>query len=123
MPVNFYSSPIETYKVLRWIGIIHKQLTDIEICGNTGIHSADEALQHLLAGAKVFQIVSTIYENSHDVIEKILKGIKDWMYKNEFFALEQIHGLICNPDKSETAFEQIHFNSISEQYAQINKTA
>jgi dihydroorotate dehydrogenase (fumarate) len=119
MPVNYYSSPIETYKVLRWVSIIHRQLKDATICSNTGIHSSDEALQHLLAGAKVFEVVSTIYENGPEVIEKIINGIKDWMYKNEFFALGQLHGLIGNPDKEDTAFEKIHYNSISEKYAQI----
>lgn len=114
MPVSYYSTEVETYKTLRWVTIIYKQLKNLPICSSTGIHSAHEAIQHLLAGATAFQTVSTIYKNGPEVIEKILKEIKEWMYENEFMSLDQIRGVITQPT-TETAFEKIHYNKITEE--------
>lgn len=119
IPVNYYSSELETYKVLRWVGTIHKQIDQIDICGSTGIHSSNEALQHLLAGAKVFGIVSTIYKNGPEVISRILQEIKEWMYTKEFSSLKEIRGLACK-HTVETTFEKIHYNKVTEESYQIN---
>lgn len=114
IPVNYYSSAVETYKVLRWVGVIHKQLEDFDICSNTGIHSSHEALQHIVAGAKTFEMVSSIYKNGPSIISKTLKEMSNWMIKNEFYSLNQIRGLVSKP-ATESAFHKIHYNKVTEE--------
>ncbi len=113
LPVNYYSSPIETYKVLRWIGIVHKQISDMTICGSTGIHSANEALQHLLAGATAFQMVSSILNNGHNVIKEVLSDIKRWMMDKEFNTISEFQGYIHKVHES-SMFDSIHYNQLTE---------
>ncbi len=113
LPVNYYSTPIETYKVLRWVGIVHKQIPNIDICGTTGIHSSNEAIQHLLAGATAFQMVSSILNNGPGVIKEVLDNIKRWMMEKEFHSVDEFRGYIHQVHES-SMFDHIHYNQLTE---------
>ena len=114
-PASYYSSPLETYKVLRWINIVAKQV-DIDICGNTGIHTSKEILQHLIAGASAVQMVSSIYQNGPEIIKKSLEEIEDFMFEKQFANLDEMKGFLCKKDKD---FDLMYFNSLTHDKFQL----
>ena len=90
--VPFNLSGPEDYRLaLRFSGLLYDQ-GSADICASNGIHSADQAIQILLAGADVFQVVSTLYLNKVDVIGTILDGIKSWMDKKGYSSLGDFRG-------------------------------
>jgi dihydroorotate dehydrogenase (fumarate) len=111
IPVDYYSTPVETYKVLRWVGVVSPQV-DIDICSSTGIHSHNEAVQHILAGARCFQMVSAIFKKGKDVIGETLKGIEDYMDIKEFRTIDEMSGYMCRL-KRESSFKELHYNNIT----------
>ncbi|PLX68035.1 MAG: dihydroorotate oxidase [Denitrovibrio sp.] len=114
-PADYYSSPNETYKVLRWINIVSEQL-DVELCGNTGIHSSKEVLQHLLAGASAVQMVSSIYKNGPEIIKQTIEEIEQYMFERQFNNLKEMKGFLRSDEKD---FDLMYFNSLTHDRFQL----
>lgn len=114
-PANYYSTPMETYKVLRWINIVSEQV-DIEICGNTGIHTSKEVIQHLLAGASAVQMVSSIYQKGPEVIRQTIEELEQYMFEHQFETVEEMKGFLHT---KETDFNLVYFNSLTHDRFQL----
>lgn len=76
---------------LRFAGLLHGKL-NASICASNGIHTGEDAIETLLAGADVFQAVSTLYRNRVDVINTILKDIEAWMDRKGYADLDAFRG-------------------------------
>jgi len=117
-PVNYYSVPIETYKVLRWINIVSEQL-DLPLCGNTGIHTSQEVIQHILAGASAVQMVSSIYQNGPEHIKKTIEELEDYMFEKQFETIDEMKGFLHSDEKP---FDLMYFNSLTHDKFQLGST-
>jgi dihydroorotate dehydrogenase (fumarate) len=76
---------------LRFVGLLHGKLKG-SICASNGIHTGDDAIEALLAGADVFQAVSTLYRNRVNVIGTVLKDIDAWMDRKGYKDLDAFRG-------------------------------
>ncbi len=76
---------------LRYAGLLHGN-TDASICASRGIHSAEDVIRLLLAGADVVQVVSVVYKNHAKSIADILNGLSEWMDKKEYKTLDDFRG-------------------------------
>jgi len=86
---------------LRFAGLLYNNLKG-SICASNGIHTGEDAIEVLLAGADVFQAVSTLYRNRVDVISAILKDIEAWMDRKGYATLDDFRGKLSvekTPDK------------------------
>jgi dihydroorotate dehydrogenase (fumarate) len=81
----------QIFTVLRWVGILSGQIA-CDISATTGIHSAEDVIKLLLAGAKTVQLVSVLYQKGIKEIEQILKEIKEWMRQHHFNSIDQMRG-------------------------------
>mgnify|MGYP006270381663 FL=1 len=99
-PFNLSSSN-DHRMALRFAGLLHDKVKG-SICASNGIHTGEDAVEVLLAGATVFQAVSTLYRNRIDVIGSILKDIEAWMDRKGYETLEDFRGKLSvekTPDK------------------------
>ncbi|MFW6223913.1 MAG: dihydroorotate dehydrogenase, partial [Spirochaetota bacterium] len=76
---------------MRFTGLLYDNI-DGSICASNGIHQAEDAIELLLAGADVFQVVSTLYQNSIEIIEEINSGISAWMDRKGYRTLDDFRG-------------------------------
>ena len=86
---------------LRFAGLLHNKL-DASICASNGVHTGEDAVEVLLAGADVFQAVSALYRNRMDVIQTILKDLESWMDRKGYASLDDFRGKLSvdkTPDK------------------------
>lgn len=86
---------------LRFVGLLHGKL-NASICASNGIHTGEDAIEVLLAGADVFQAVSTLYRNRLTVITTILEEIETWMDRKGYNNLDDFRGKLSvekTPDK------------------------
>ncbi|MDD3740489.1 MAG: dihydroorotate dehydrogenase-like protein [Bacteroidales bacterium] len=102
---------------LRWVAIIKGLLPDVEISASTGIHSANTAIQQLLAGATSVQICSVLYKKGIKEIQTINNEIKDWMDKNTYNSVNDFRGKLSYANiKDKQSYERFqfikHFTSI-----------
>lgn len=76
---------------LRFAGLLYNVVNG-SICASNGIHTGEDAIEVLLAGADVFQAVSTLYRNRVDVVSTILKDIEAWMDRKGYATLDDFRG-------------------------------
>jgi dihydroorotate dehydrogenase (fumarate) len=94
------STPNDHRLPLRFAGMLHGTLQG-DVCASNGIHTSVQAVEVLLAGAQVFQVVSTLFKNKIEYIEVILEEITQWMDDKGFKTIDDFRGKMSkenNPD-------------------------
>jgi dihydroorotate dehydrogenase (fumarate) len=89
---SIYSSPNDFRNSLRWIGIVSGKVQNIDLAASTGIHNGEVFVKHLLAGATVGQICSTLYLNGFGQVDEILGYLKSFMIKWKYKQISDFRG-------------------------------
>jgi dihydroorotate dehydrogenase (fumarate) len=106
---QMYSSADEMHETLRWISIMSERVT-CNLAASTGIHTGEDVIKMLLAGATGIQLVSTLYKNGPEQINRILTELENWMSEKGFNSLEQFRGKISRKYGADpAAFERMQF--------------
>jgi len=69
-----------------------KRYIDVPIMGIGGITQAQDAIMYLLLGCPVVQIGSAIFQSGYELFDEIIKGIKQWMDKKNYFSIHDFIG-------------------------------
>jgi len=104
-----FSTPGELAASLRWVALLSDKI-DVDISASTGVHSGEDVIKQLLAGAKSVQVVSAIYKNHPPVIAEMLEDVKKWMKDKGYGSIKDFQAKLnlqelINP----AAFERIQF--------------
>ena len=94
------STPNDHRLPLRFAGMLHGNISG-DICASGGIHSSIEAIEVLLAGAQVCQMVSTLFRNKIEYIDVVLEEITEWMETKSYNSVGDFRGKMSkdnNPD-------------------------
>jgi dihydroorotate dehydrogenase (fumarate) len=103
------TSPEEIYETLRWIAIMSDRV-DCDLAASTGIHTGDDVVKMLLAGAKVTQVASTLYKNGPEQITRMLERLEGWMKEKGFDSVDQFRGKVAAAYAGNPAvFERMQF--------------
>ena len=110
------SSPQDILLPLRWIAILHGRI-NASLAATSGIHSAEDVIKMILAGADVTMMCSTLLKNGivriHDVIENII----EWMETHEYKSIAQMKGSMSQKSVAEpAAFERANYMKAINQY-------
>ena len=106
---NVYSLPTDHLIPLRWIALISNKI-DCSIVAATGIHHSNAIIKQILAGADAVQMVSALYLNGTNYLNRMNEELERWMTKKGYNTIEDFKGKmnyssIVNP----TTFERIQF--------------
>lgn len=80
---------------LRFSGLLFNNI-NANICASGGIFTGDDLIKMIMAGADCVQVVSTIYKNGIDQVEKILKELNNWMENKSYNSLDDFKGKLSN---------------------------
>jgi dihydroorotate dehydrogenase (fumarate) len=94
VPANIFSAPQEMSMVLQWIALMSGELS-CDLAATTGIHDSNGVIKQLLAGAKVAQLCSVLFNNGVEYIGTIMKGIESWMERHNYTTIDQFSGILC----------------------------
>jgi dihydroorotate dehydrogenase (fumarate) len=102
------STSAEALLAMRWVAILYGRINHLSIGATGGIHTAEDAIKLLLAGADVVHLCSTLLKNGAPQIGRILTGIQDWMEEQGFESVDDFRGRvsalsIANPAELERA--------------------
>ena len=76
---------------LRWIALLSDRVeTDFAL--TTGVHTAEDALKAMMAGAKVAMMASELLHNGVERVRHILADMKVWMKEHEYESIRQMQG-------------------------------
>jgi dihydroorotate dehydrogenase (fumarate) len=102
VPRLSFSRPEELLLRLHWTAILYTQTNcDIGITG--GVHSAEDVLKSVMAGAQVAMLSSALHLYGIEHIDSILGDLVRWMEKHEYESIRQMRGSLSRravPDTS-----------------------
>jgi dihydroorotate dehydrogenase (fumarate) len=117
VPASIFSQENERRYVLRWIGMASAQDIKIDISASTGVHSGQDAVKYLLAGANTVQVCSVLYEKGIPYIKTMNDQIVNWMNSKKFTSINDFRGKLnyLNYEKP-TVFERTQFMKYFSSY-------
>ena len=105
---------------LRWVAILYgRLLADLAI--TTGVHTAEDVLKSLMAGAKVTMMASELLQNGLRRVKEILGEIENWMDEREYASVAQMIGSMSQQHCTEpAAFERANYMKTLDSYQPVN---
>lgn len=101
-PTLHFSTPSELLPRLHWAAILYGHLNvDIAITG--GVHSAEDVLKAIMAGASVAMMVSALHIHGIEHIGRVLADLRYWLEKHDYASLSEMRGCLSRrfaPDTS-----------------------
>lgn len=76
---------------LRWAAILYGHL-DGDIALSGGVHTVEDCIKALMAGATVAQLTSALLKRGPEEIKKLTTGIAVWLSDHEYESLDQLRG-------------------------------
>ncbi len=110
------STSAEALLAMRWIAILYGR-THLSLGATGGIHTTEDAIKLLLAGADVIHLCSLLLEQGPKAIGPILSGLEEWMEEKGFETLEDVRGRVSQisvADPSE--FERSNYVHILDSF-------
>lgn len=106
---NPYSTPSEIHLSLRWIALLYERI-HADLSATTGVHSGQDAIKQILAGAQTVQLCSVLYKNGIQHVGQILKEMQDWMKSKGFSSLADFRGRLSQKhSKTPESFERLQY--------------
>ena len=107
---NIFSNSDELRHSLRWIAMSSAMVSEIDYSASTGIHSGEDVVKMLLAGASAVQVCSHLYQNGVEEIANMNNFLKEWMQKKGYANISEFKGLLNykNLEKN-VAYERSQF--------------
>lgn len=101
------SASHEALLAMRWIAILFGR-TELSLGATGGIHTSDDAIKLLLAGADVVHLCSALLQHGPDYLKTVLDGLTAWMSAQGFDDIDLVRGrvsqmAVANPAEFERA--------------------
>ena len=91
---NPFSSSSESHETLRWLSLLAGK-AGCDLAGTTGVHTGEDVVKAILAGAKVVQVCSTLYLNGLGQIGRMKEVLACWMDEHGYAKLCDMRGKLC----------------------------
>lgn len=91
---SVFSTSEDIRTSLRWTGILTGKNKQLQVSASTGVHTGEDAVKLLLAGATTVQVCSVMYDKGAGVIGDINRTISSWMDSKQFSKIAEIRGLL-----------------------------
>ncbi len=106
-PNVILSTPQALRLPLRWIAILYGRVR-ADLAATSGIHTAQDVIKMLMAGANITMLCSVLLRHGVNHIRLIEQGLRQWMEEREYESVGQMRGsmsqLHCeNPGEFERA--------------------
>ena len=107
----------ETLLRIRWIAMLRCQLSlSLSITG--GMHTAEDVLKGLLAGADITCMCSALLEKGAEHIAVVLEQMSLWMMDKEYESVKQLKGSLSYQNAiNPAAYERANYLEILDNYS------
>ena len=103
------SSSVESRLSMRWIAMLYGRV-NLTLAATSGIHTSEDAIKMLLAGADVTHMCSALLQRGPAYLGEVLKGIGQWMEEKEYASITQLKGSVSHAKAHDPiAFERSNY--------------
>jgi dihydroorotate dehydrogenase (fumarate) len=101
-PTLHFSTPSELLPRLHWAAILFGNVKiDVAITG--GVHSAEDVLKSIMAGAGITMMASALHIHGIDHIGRVLTDLRYWLEKHEYASLWETRGCLSRRSVPDTS--------------------
>ncbi len=94
---------------LRWIAILYGRIA-ADFALTSGVHTAQDVLKAMMAGADVAMMTSTLLTNGIGRLMHILNDLQEWMEEHEYVSIRQMRGSMSQQAVADpAAFERANY--------------
>ena len=94
---------------LRWIAILYGRIA-ADFALTSGVHTAQDVLKAMMAGANVAMMTSTLLTNGVGRLMHILNDLQEWMEEHEYVSIRQMRGSMSQQAVADpAAFERANY--------------
>ena len=116
-PTLHLSSSEELRLPLRWIALLRGRVS-CSLAATTGVHTAEDAVKLLLAGADVTMMASSLFRHGPEHLEAVLEGIRSWLDDHEYASVEQLKGSVSQANVADpAAFARANYMQMLVEYS------
>lgn len=101
-PTLHFSTPSELLPRLHWAAILYGHL-NLDIAVSGGVHSAEDVLKSIMAGASVAMMASALHIHGIDHIGRVLTDLRYWMEKREYASMGEMRGSLSRRSVPDTS--------------------
>jgi dihydroorotate dehydrogenase (fumarate) len=117
VPNLVLSTPAELRVRLRWTAILYGHL-DADLAVTGGVHSAEDVLKAIMAGAAVAMMASALLRDGVDRVRTVRRDLRRWMEEREYLSIDQMRGSMSQRHVAEpAAFERANYLKVLRGYA------
>jgi dihydroorotate dehydrogenase (fumarate) len=115
-PNVILSTPQAMRLPLRWVAILHGQVK-ASIAATSGIHTTQDVLKMLMAGADVTMMCSALLKHGAGRIGEVLTELTRWMEEHEYESVRQMKGSMSQKSVADpAAFERANYMKALNSY-------
>lgn len=94
---------------LRWIAILYGRI-EADLALTSGVHSAEDVVKGVMAGASVVMLASELLRNGIDRLNTIRADLHHWMEEREYESIAQMRGSMSQKSvRFPAAFERAQY--------------
>jgi dihydroorotate dehydrogenase (fumarate) len=110
------STSAELRLPLRWIAILYGRLP-VDFALTSGVHTAEDAVKAIMAGANVTMLASELLANGVERLGEVLTGLDRWLVDHEYTSVSQMKGSMSQRAVAEPAiFERAQYMKVLNSY-------
>ena len=111
------SSSHELLVRLHWVAILYGHVgADLAVTG--GVHSGEDALKAMMAGARVAMMTSALLKQGIEHLRTVRRQIVEWMEAHEYASIREMQGSMSYRSVREpAAFERANYMKVLSSYA------
>ncbi len=110
------SSAWELRTPLRWVSILYGRVP-VDFAVTRGVHSYEDVLKGVMAGANVTMMASELLRNGIQRIGLIVQEVAHWLEEHEYDSLAQARGSMSQQNVAEpAAFERANYMKVLQSW-------
>jgi dihydroorotate dehydrogenase (fumarate) len=105
---------------LRWVAILYGRV-NADLAITSGVHTSQDVIKGLMAGAKVTMMASELLQNGIRRIGQVLNELVMWLNEREYESVTQMIGSMSQKHCAEpAAFERANYMKMLQSYRPLN---
>ena len=102
---------------LQWVAMVYGRVeADIAVTG--GVHSAEDVLKCMMAGANVAMMTSVLLERGIEYLVSLREAVEVWMAEHEYESIQQMRGSMSYKNVAQpAAFERANYMRVLQTYS------
>ncbi len=88
-----FSAESELAETLRWTGLLSSMIKP-QISASRGVHTPEDVIKLLLAGATTVQVCSVLYQKGLTYLQEMRETLENWMDAKGFATVDEFRGRV-----------------------------